>query len=124
MSGNQHLSKEKITYFKNRLLEMKKNIETKMNEANNHPNDTSQELTDFSNHPADMGTEQFEQERAAGFDMMAEEQLENITDALQRIQDGTYGISEVSGKPIPEERLAAIPTATMLVEEERKEEEK
>ena len=37
--------------------------------------------------------------------------------ALRRIQDGTYGVSEVSGKPIPKERLEAVPYAATLVGE-------
>ena len=36
-----------------------------------------------------------------------------------RIADGTYGLSAVSGKPIPLERLEALPYATTLVDEER-----
>jgi DnaK suppressor protein len=44
--------------------------------------------------------------------------LEKIDRALQRIEDGTYGISEVSGKPIPIERLEAVPWATTLVDEQ------
>jgi DnaK suppressor protein len=38
--------------------------------------------------------------------------------ALARVDEGTYGISEVSGKPIPDERLRAKPTATRTVEEQ------
>ncbi len=45
------------------------------------------------------------------------EQLEEIDDALKRIDQGTYGLSKVSGKPIPVERLKAMPTATTLVSE-------
>ncbi len=45
------------------------------------------------------------------------EQLEEIDDALKRIDQGTYGLSKVSGKPIPVERLKAMPTATTLVGE-------
>lgn len=43
--------------------------------------------------------------------------LRDIEHALERIEEGTYGISEVSGKPIPVARLRAIPWATMTVEE-------
>lgn len=43
--------------------------------------------------------------------------LAKIERALQRIEEGTYGISEVSGKPIPIERLEAVPYATTLVDE-------
>ncbi len=46
------------------------------------------------------------------------ERLEVIGRALQRIENGSYGISEVSGKPIPVERLQAMPTATTLVGEQ------
>jgi signal peptidase II len=41
----------------------------------------------------------------------------DIDAALERIADGTYGYSLVSGRPIPRERLEAIPWATVLVEE-------
>ena len=44
--------------------------------------------------------------------------LARIDRALQRIEEGTYGISEVSGKPIPIDRLEAVPYATTLVDEQ------
>jgi DnaK suppressor protein len=44
--------------------------------------------------------------------------LAKIDRALQRIEEGTYGISEVSDKPIPIERLEAVPYATTLVDEQ------
>ena len=46
------------------------------------------------------------------------ETLEQVNRALGRIDAGTYGLSEVSGKPIPIERLEAVPYATTLVGEE------
>lgn len=116
MSNN--LSKEKLAYFKNRLLQMKKeNEESVESSEGSGPNDAAQELTDFANHPADMGTEQFEQEKEAGFTLIHKENIQEINDALERIENGTYGISEQSGKQIPEERLEALPTARYLVDE-------
>jgi RNA polymerase-binding protein DksA len=44
-------------------------------------------------------------------------ELAQIDKALERIDQGTYGISEVSGKPIPIERLEALPSATTLAGE-------
>ena len=44
--------------------------------------------------------------------------------ALKRIEDGTYGKSVVSGKPIPEKRLEALPWADRTVEEEEQAEER
>ena len=47
----------------------------------------------------------------------ARDELTRVERALARITAGTYGVSEVSGKPIPRERLEALPTATTLVDE-------
>jgi DnaK suppressor protein len=48
----------------------------------------------------------------------AEQILEAIKRAEQRLDDGTYGKSVVSGEPIPDERLEALPWADRLVDEE------
>jgi RNA polymerase-binding transcription factor DksA len=47
----------------------------------------------------------------------ARDELVRVEKALARIAAGTYGISEVSGQPIPRKRLEAEPTATTLVTE-------
>ena len=44
-------------------------------------------------------------------------ELAQVKRALERIEQGTYGLSEVCGKPIPIERLEAVPFATTLVDE-------
>ncbi|OLC27864.1 MAG: hypothetical protein AUG06_01520 [Actinobacteria bacterium 13_1_20CM_2_65_11] len=44
--------------------------------------------------------------------------LVQIDRALRRLDEGTYGVSEVSGKPIPVERLEAVPYATTLIDEQ------
>jgi RNA polymerase-binding transcription factor DksA len=43
--------------------------------------------------------------------------LAQVERALERIEQGTYGLSEISGKAIPTERLEALPYATTLVSE-------
>lgn len=48
----------------------------------------------------------------------AQAELSQVERALAKIVDGTYGVSEVSGKPIPRDRLEAQPAATTLVDEE------
>lgn len=107
-----HLTKDDLAYFKKKLLEMKEEAESGIESENQE-----EEPSSVDNHPADLGTEQFEQERDAGFDQMRQEELNDIEDALQKIEEGTYGISEKSGKPIPKERLEALPTARILVDE-------
>ena len=46
----------------------------------------------------------------------AQQTVAEIDHALAKIDDGTYGICEVSGQPIPKERLRAIPWARERVE--------
>lgn len=48
--------------------------------------------------------------------------LANIERALQKIAEGSYGLSDLSGKPIPHERLDATPEAILTVAEERHQE--
>jgi DnaK suppressor protein len=50
------------------------------------------------------------------------QRLERVDRALKKIEEGTYGLSDISGQPIPRERLEAIPEALYtLSEEERRE---
>ncbi len=48
------------------------------------------------------------------------ERLPMIERALAKIEEGTYGLSDVSGKPIPRERLEALPEAIKTADEEVK----
>jgi DnaK suppressor protein len=48
-----------------------------------------------------------------------DQRVANIERALQKIADGTYGYSDLSGDPIPKARLEATPEAVLTVEEER-----
>src|SRR5262249_33632460 len=50
--------------------------------------------------------------------------LRAVERALQKIKDGTYGLSELSGTPIPTARLQAIPEALLTVEEEARAEKR
>jgi RNA polymerase-binding transcription factor DksA len=67
-------------------------------------------------HPADAGSELFEREKNLTVRRMLESELQGIKDALTRIDNGTYGVCERCGKPIPEKRLRAYPAATHDVE--------
>ena len=58
-----------------------------------------------------------ERERDLALSAQARQTVSDIDAALARIKNGTYGLSVVSGRPIPKERLKAIPWATELVEE-------
>ena len=79
-----------------------------------------EELSHLDQHPADEGTELFEEERDEGLAQRLEEELAAIERAERRLEEGSYGISIESGRPIPDERLKAIPWAERTKEEQER----
>ena len=73
-------------------------------------------------HIADLGTDNFEQEFTLGLIEGEEEELREIEDALTRIDQGGFGECEVCAKPIPRDRLSAIPYTRVCVECKTKQE--
>jgi DnaK suppressor protein len=69
-------------------------------------------------HLADLGSDLFDKELAEGHLEDLREQLAAVERAEQRLEEGTYGLSVESGKPIPDARLEAMPTAERTVEEQ------
>lgn len=78
--------------------------------------DDAEELEDQD--LADSGTDLYDDELDEGLADDLRDQLEAIEQAEARLAAGTYGVSVVSGKPIPDERLEVVPTADRLVDEE------
>jgi DnaK suppressor protein len=69
--------------------------------------------------PGDVGSEDlYQDEFDAGRREDLNRQLAAVERAEARLADGTYGLSVVSGRPIPDARLEALPTAERTVEEE------
>jgi len=73
-------------------------------------------------HMADTATETVDREIGNTLEEHDERLLEAIDAALQRIEDGTYGKCVNCGAQIPEDRLEAMPWATLCIECKRKEE--
>jgi DnaK suppressor protein len=68
--------------------------------------------------PANLASELYQDEFNEGLADDLRNELAAVERAEARLADGTYGLSIESGKPIPDERLEAIPTAERTVEEE------
>lgn len=77
-----------------------------------------QELSTYDQHLADQGTETFERERDVSVLQRVEAQLEEVDSALARLGGGTYGVCELCGKPIGDERLEAMPAARYCLEDQ------
>ena len=112
-----------LAAFKTRLEALKADSAATVTEMKNEDadglNDTGSDRSDSSipTHGADVATElQLRTQDAA---LMENERntIRQIDRALEKIADGTYGYSDRSGKPIPAERLEAMPFATVTVEE-------
>jgi RNA polymerase-binding protein DksA len=73
------------------------------------------DLSSMPNHMADIGTDNFEQEFALTLMESKDRTLEQIEDALERMEDGIYGVCENCNKKIPKTRLNAIPYAVLCV---------
>jgi RNA polymerase-binding protein DksA len=69
---------------------------------------------------ADMGTDNYEQEFTLGLMEKDRQLLREINSALQKINEGTYGICEGTGKPIAKVRLEVQPWARYSIEHARK----
>ncbi len=78
--------------------------------------DASSDLSAYSFHMADAGTDNFDREFALSMVSNEQEALYEINEALKRIENNTFGICEMSGKPIPKPRLDAIPWARYTVD--------
>ncbi|PYJ38701.1 MAG: molecular chaperone DnaK [Verrucomicrobia bacterium] len=74
------------------------------------------EASAFGMHQADAGSDAYDRDFALSLLSQEQDALYEIDEALKRIEVGTYGKCEMSGKPIPHARLEAIPFARFTVE--------
>jgi DnaK suppressor protein len=85
--------------------------------------DETGEETASDNHLGDTATATYDREMGYTLEESEEHLLGEIDAALKRIEDGTYGACRICGKPIGEERLEAVPWATLCIDDARKEEQ-
>ena len=123
----------KKSYSKSKLEMFKKNIQSKLQRISDDMNDLkdnmeagatsssgSQESV-YSVHMAEAGTDSYEREK--GFQLMNRESdyYKSLTKALERIEDGSFGVCTVCGELIPEERMMEVPNTTKRVQCKEKE---
>ena len=82
--------------------------------------DAAGELSSVDQHPGDLGTETFEQEKNISLLEQVEDELLQIEAAFERLDRGTYGTCQVCGRPIGKERLEALPATRFCVEDQAK----
>jgi RNA polymerase-binding transcription factor DksA len=71
--------------------------------------DDAGDLSAYGQHMADAGTDTFDRDFALSLVSSEQDALSEIEAAIKRVRDGTYGICEITAKPISKERLLAVP---------------
>jgi len=71
-------------------------------------------------HTGDAGTDSYDRDFALNLLAKEQDSLEEIEKAIERIDDGSYGICEMSGEQIPQLRLEFIPFARLTIEAQQK----
>jgi RNA polymerase-binding transcription factor DksA len=88
-----------------------------------NPRESAGDLSGYSFHMADAGTDAMEREKAFLFASVEGRKEREIVEALQRIYDGTFGVCETCGQPIARARLEAVPYVRLCVSCKQKEEQ-
>jgi RNA polymerase-binding protein DksA len=99
--------------FRQILLELREQL---VHQMNGLAKESAEEMPGYSMHMADSGTDNFDRDFALSLLSSDQDAIYEIDEALKRIEKGTYGTCELTGKPIPKARLEAIPWARFTVE--------
>jgi DnaK suppressor protein len=111
------MTKKDLTFFKELLLKKREETIKNMEYLKSVLTSTNQEAAGdhsaYSFHMADQGTDAMEREKAFLFISREEKYIKQIDSALERVENGTFGICRVTGQEIEKERLEAVPTTTI-----------
>ena len=111
------LEPEQIAQFRLKLIEERRAIEARIAARQGDIMDTVRDEEGVGDDD-DEAQRIYDREDGIVSNELDSQQLQQVKKALARIDAGTYGVSEVSGKQIPLARLEAVPSATTLVNEE------
>lgn len=125
--GAQRVTEKDMKEFEDRLLAERGRILKEMGHLENtvlkvNPRDSAGDLSGYSFHMADAGTDAMEREKAFLFASSEGRSLMEINAALRRLYNGEYGVCESCGLPIARARLEAMPHARLCVSCKEKEE--
>lgn len=114
------MTRADLDRYRRQLLEMKKRLGADLSELEEEAlrpvvGEAAGGLSDVPVHPADLGTENLEEEVSLGLLENEEQLLAEINDALARIDQETFGRCENCHRPIPRERLDVLPYARYCV---------
>jgi len=111
-NGAAKIRPEWAKFYQN-LLELRERLLAQMNGL---AKESAEEMSSYSLHMADSGTDNFDRDFALSLLSADQDAIYEIEEALKRIEKNTYGVCELTGKTIPKTRLAVIPWTRFTVE--------
>jgi DnaK suppressor protein len=121
--ANNELEKEFVEKQRERLEELRAELARMVEGLEEDQQDRAESEGDMTeNDSGDMSQSLFTREMDATVEQTMEKRLESVDRALQKIEEGTYGICDATGEPIPRGRLEAMPEAIYTVEAQQRRE--
>ena len=112
-ANGQAKIKPRWAKYHRHLLELRERL---LQQMSGLAKESAEEMPSYSLHMADSGTDNFDRDFALSLLSSDQDAIYEIEEALKRIEKDTYGICELTGKPIPVSRLDAIPWTRFTVE--------
>jgi DnaK suppressor protein len=121
-NNKEHLSPysdEELEYFKKIILQKRENALEELNILQQSLKDSIENESDqsvYSFHMADAGSDVQEREKTYMLYYRTRKFIKYLDEALQRIEQKTYGVCKVTGKKISKGRLEAVPHTQLSIE--------
>ncbi len=121
--ANNELDKEFVDKQRERLEELRVELARMVEGLEEDQQDRAESEGDMTeNDSGDMSHSLFTRELDAGIEQTVERRLRNVERALQKIEEGTYGVCDATGEPISKGRLEAVPEALYTLEAQQRQE--
>ena len=111
-NGKVKIKREWLGYYET-LLDLRERL---LHQMSGLAKESAEEMASYSLHMADAGTDNFDRDFALSLLSSDQDAIYEIEEALKRIEKNTFGVCELTGKPIPVARLDAIPWTRFTVE--------
>ena len=119
--ANTELDQEFVEQQRQRLEQLREELVQLSGGLEEDQRDRAEDEGDMTeNDSGDMSQSLFTREVDATVEEQVERRLRHVERALQKIEEGTYGLSDDSGEPISRGRLDAVPEAIRTVEEQQR----
>lgn len=119
------MNRKEMESYRDRLIALGQRLEGDVSELQGEAlrqtgGEEAGSLSNVPLHPADLGTDTYEQEVATDLLGTERDNLVAVREALDRIEQGTYGRCKNCDREIPKQRLDAVPYATLCIDCARK----